>query len=74
MLPVQPTVGDSTNGSQASMSELLSKSTVCVDHVCPACGAREHVTVERIVVGERVMTWCHCRVCGHSWHPEEAAV
>ncbi len=56
------------------MTDLLSDSTHCVDHVCPACGAREHVTVERIVEGDCVVDRCHCRVCGHSWHTEELAV
>lgn len=62
-------LGDTTR----HMSDLLSDSTLCVDHECPECGAREHVTVERVVIGESVVTRCHCRVCGHSWHPEESA-
>jgi len=56
------------------MSDILSDSTVCVDHACPRCGEREHLTVERVIIGKQIVTRCHCRVCGHSWHPEESAV
>ena len=54
------------------VTDLLSDSTICLDHECPNCGVREHVTVERVVVGAHVVTHCHCRACGYSWHPEES--
>jgi transcription elongation factor Elf1 len=42
---------------------------LCTDHQCPQCGRLDHVTVERVVVGNATLTLCHCRLCGHSWHP-----
>jgi transcription elongation factor Elf1 len=53
-------------------AELLSKDktrSVCTSHHCPSCGVDEHVTVERVVEGAVTITRCHCRACGHSWHP-----
>jgi len=41
----------------------------CVEHMCPKCGTDHHVTVEQVLRGETIVTWCHCRACGHSWHP-----
>jgi transcription elongation factor Elf1 len=50
---------------------LLRKSkALCTDHDCPNCGLREVVTAECVLIGEVTMTVCHCRACGHSWHPE----
>ena len=50
---------------------LLTRSKLlCTDHDCPKCGVREHVTAERVLIGEVTTTVCHCRVCGHSWHPQ----
>jgi DNA-directed RNA polymerase subunit M/transcription elongation factor TFIIS len=37
--------------------------------MCPKCGTDHHVTVEQVLRGETMVTWCHCRACGHSWHP-----
>jgi len=49
---------------------LLRKSkSLCKDHDCPECGTRDHVTSEVLLIGNVTMTVCHCRVCGHSWHP-----
>ena len=31
---------------------------------------RDHVTAECVLIGEVRVTVCHCRVCGHSWHPQ----
>jgi hypothetical protein len=31
---------------------------------------RDHVTAECVLIGEVRLTVCHCRVCGHSWHPQ----
>ncbi|RPI53577.1 MAG: hypothetical protein EHM55_13415 [Acidobacteria bacterium] len=41
----------------------------CVAHTCPNCGADHHVTVEQVLRGDSIVTLCHCRACGHSWHP-----
>lgn len=41
----------------------------CTDHHCPKCGLPDHVTAELVLVGDAAVTVCHCRVCGHSWHP-----
>lgn len=51
--------------------DLLSEhaKTLCVDHQCPSCGAIDRVTVERVVINGTAITHCHCRTCGHSWHP-----
>ena len=52
-------------------STLLRESnSLCTDHDCPNCGVREHVTAERVLIGEVTLTVCHCRMCGHSWHPQ----
>lgn len=51
------------------MQRLLSEArSTCTSHRCPECGAHEHVTAERMVVGISVVTSCVCRVCGHAWH------
>ena len=53
--------------------ELLSQDktrSACTSHDCPSCGVDEHVTVERVIEGDVVITRCHCRACGHSWHPD----
>jgi DNA-directed RNA polymerase subunit M/transcription elongation factor TFIIS len=42
---------------------------VCAAHLCPQCGVDHHVTVEQVLRGDTLVTWCHCRACGHSWHP-----
>jgi uncharacterized Zn finger protein len=50
---------------------LLSESkSLCVAHQCPNCGTQEQVTAERVVEGNVTVTRCHCRACGHSWHPQ----
>jgi DNA-directed RNA polymerase subunit M/transcription elongation factor TFIIS len=43
--------------------------TACVAHKCPSCGTDHHVSVEHVLTGDKTVTWCHCRACGHSWHP-----
>ena len=54
----------------ADTHTLLGQSNaLCTDHECPRCGLREHVTAERVLFGDATLTVCHCRVCGHSWHP-----
>jgi hypothetical protein len=25
---------------------------------------------ERVIEGDVTVTRCHCRACGHSWHPQ----
>ena len=53
-----------------SISQTLSESkSLCVAHKCPQCHATGHVTVEHILTGAMTVTRCHCRACGHSWHP-----
>lgn len=53
---------------------LLRKSkSLCKDHDCPQCGTRDHVTAECVLVGHLTVFVCHCRVCGHSWHPQVVA-
>ena len=55
----------------ADTDTLLSESkSLCTDHVCPNCGLSDHVTAERVLIGNVALTVCHCRLCGHSWHPE----
>jgi transcription elongation factor Elf1 len=50
---------------------LLSESrSLCTDYQCPNCGAPDHVTAERVLIGHETLTLCHCRICGHSWHPQ----
>jgi transcription elongation factor Elf1 len=49
---------------------LSDSASLCTAHECPNCGVAEHVTVERVVVATTVVTLCHCRTCGHSWHPQ----
>ena len=44
--------------------------SACLDHQCPACGTHDRVTVEQVVTGDRVLTQCLCRACGHVWHPQ----
>jgi DNA-directed RNA polymerase subunit M/transcription elongation factor TFIIS len=41
----------------------------CVAHMCPNCGTEHHITVEQVLSGDKTVTLCHCRACGHSWHP-----
>ena len=43
--------------------------SLCSDYVCPNCRVPEHVTAERVLIGNVTLTVCHCRACGHSWHP-----
>ena len=49
---------------------LRQSKSLCTDHDCPKCGMRHHVTAECVLIGEMTLTVCHCRVCGHSWHPQ----
>ena len=44
--------------------------SLCVSHSCPDCGTHEQVTAERVIEGNVAITRCHCRACGHSWHPQ----
>ena len=44
--------------------------SLCVAHVCPRCGTQDQVTAERVIEGSLSVTRCHCRSCGHSWHPQ----
>jgi transcription elongation factor Elf1 len=44
--------------------------SLCTAHQCPLCGTHEQVTAERVIVGTVSVTQCHCRACGHSWHPQ----
>jgi hypothetical protein len=54
----------------SELQALLTESkSLCVAHQCPECGAREQVTAERFFEGDIAITRCHCRACGHSWHP-----
>jgi len=54
----------------ADTDTLLSESkSLCSDYVCPNCGLPDHVTAERVLIGNVTLTRCHCRLCGHSWHP-----
>jgi DNA-directed RNA polymerase subunit M/transcription elongation factor TFIIS len=55
--------GESLNPSPRQAKES------CVAHLCPSCGTEHHVTVEQVLRGETMVIWCHCRACGHSWHP-----
>jgi DNA-directed RNA polymerase subunit M/transcription elongation factor TFIIS len=41
----------------------------CAAHLCPNCGTDHHITVEQVLSGDKAVTMCHCRKCGHSWHP-----
>jgi len=43
--------------------------SACVAHICPNCGTDHQVSVEQILQGGNIVTRCHCRACGHSWHP-----
>jgi transcription elongation factor Elf1 len=49
---------------------LRESKSLCTAHQCPNCGLADHVTVERVVSGDVALTLCHCRICGHSWHPQ----
>jgi transcription elongation factor Elf1 len=54
----------------ADAPTLLDESrSLCTDHQCPNCGLVNHVTAERVLVGDISVTLCHCRMCEHSWHP-----
>ena len=53
-----------------SRRDLLSTNPTCAAHQCPSCGVVEHVTTERVIVGPTAVILCHCRACGHSWHPQ----
>jgi hypothetical protein len=57
-----------------SGSDLLSThaKTLCDAHQCPRCATRDHITIERHIEGTVVVTQCHCRLCGFSWHPTVA--
>jgi transcription elongation factor Elf1 len=44
--------------------------SLCTAHQCPWCGTRKQVTAERVIEGNVAVTLCHCRACGHSWHPQ----
>ncbi len=57
-----------TGQSLDSLSPRKVKDT-CVAHLCPKCETSHHVSVEQVLRGETTVTWCHCRACGHSWHP-----
>jgi len=48
---------------------LRRSNALCSDHDCPKCGVGDHVTAEHVLIGEMSLTVCHCRMCGHSWHP-----
>jgi hypothetical protein len=55
----------------ADVPTLLGESrSLCTDHHCPNCGLPDHVTAERVLVGNVSVTHCHCRMCEHSWHPQ----
>jgi formate dehydrogenase maturation protein FdhE len=41
----------------------------CTAHLCPKCGVPDHVSVEQELLGKESIIRCHCRLCGHSWHP-----
>ena len=51
-----------------SVTPIQAKST-CVAHQCPKCYITHHVSVEQVLTGDITVIWCHCRACGHSWHP-----
>ena len=60
--------------AMSDVETLLRKSkSLCQDHDCPECGTSDHVTAEVRLIGNITMTVCHCRVCGHSWHPHVEA-
>jgi DNA-directed RNA polymerase subunit M/transcription elongation factor TFIIS len=50
-------------------SPLHDAKVTCTAHRCPKCGTEDHVSVEQVLTGASSVTWCHCRACGHSWHP-----
>lgn len=43
--------------------------SLCDSMLCPACGVPARITAERVIEAGRSVTRCHCRACGHSWHP-----
>jgi len=53
---------------QGPMSLTQAKAS-CVAHLCPQCGTDHQVSVEQVVTGGTMVVRCHCRACGHSWHP-----
>ena len=54
----------------AESETLLSESnSLCSDYACPNCGAPDSMTAELVLIGNEAVTLCHCRLCGHSWHP-----
>lgn len=57
-----------TGESFGRLSPREAKET-CVAHLCPNCGSDHHITVEQVLSGDKTITLCHCRKCGHSWHP-----
>ena len=60
-----------SSSAMSNADTLLGKSkALCMDHDCPNCGTRDHVTAERVLIAELAVTVCHCRVCGHSWNPQ----
>ena len=44
--------------------------SLCDSILCPECGVVAFVTAERVIEGNQSITRCHCRACGHSWHPQ----
>jgi uncharacterized protein YndB with AHSA1/START domain len=57
-----------STGESLTSSWRQAKET-CIGHHCPNCGTDHHVSVEQVVRGDKTVAWCHCRACGHSWHP-----
>jgi len=45
---------------------LTDATSVCTSSACPKCKS-EYVTVEQLIMGEEVLTLCHCKACGFSW-------
>jgi len=61
---------DAVPTRMSNFGTLLDESkSLCRDHDCPSCGEPDHVTAERVLIGNETLTLCHCRLCGHSWHP-----
>ncbi len=60
---------DMRTGEPSSQLSLQKIKDACVAHMCPKCETDHHVTIEQVIRGDTSVTWCHCRACGHSWHP-----
>ena len=60
---------DMPTGEPSSQLSPQKIKDACVAHMCPKCGTDHHVTIEQVLRGDTSVTWCHCRACGHSWHP-----